>query len=374
MISAMEPRKRLRILGTRGIPARHGGFETFAEQLALYLVEKGWEVVVYCQTEGLGPIRESQWKGVRLIHIPVNSGGPAGTIVFDWKSTLHAARERALTLTLGYNTAIFCALYRVRGIPNLINMDGIEWRRRKWPWPARAWFYLNERMGCWLGDHLIADHPLIRTHLETRIRKDKITLIPYGAEEVTEADPAPLRAYGLEPGRYALLVARPEPENSILEIVRAFSARPRGIRLVLIGNYDSKESAFQRAVVDAAGDEVLFPGAIYDKPIVQALRYHALLYIHGHRVGGTNPSLVEALGAGCAVLAHANEFNRWVAGSGARYFTDQEDCARELDELLGDPSQCLRMKEASRIRFGGRFELQRMLLDYETLLMGWLPG
>ena len=104
--------RHLRILGTRGVPAAHGGFETFAEHLAPFLVERGWQVTVYCQEDGVGPVFEDTWRGVRRVRMPVATGGAAGTIVFDWKSTVHAAREPGLVLTLGYNTAVFCALYR----------------------------------------------------------------------------------------------------------------------------------------------------------------------------------------------------------------------------------------------------------------------
>lgn len=124
--------KSLRILGSRGIPAAHGGFETFAEHLSLYLVNRGWRVIVYCQDNAAGPIFEDTWKGVERVHIPVEQDGPKGTIIFDWKATVHAARFSDLCLTLGYNTAIFCTLFRLKGVPNIINMDGIEWKRGKW--------------------------------------------------------------------------------------------------------------------------------------------------------------------------------------------------------------------------------------------------
>ncbi len=158
-------RPHLHILGTRGLPAAHGGFETFAEQLALHMVGTGWRVTVYCQVGGTGQVFEDEWKGVRRVRIPVATPGAPGTIVFDWKSTLRAMRNKDLVLTLGYNTAIFCALFRMKGIRNIINMDGIEWRRQKWGCVAKAWFWLNYWAGCWLGDHLVADHPEIKKHL-----------------------------------------------------------------------------------------------------------------------------------------------------------------------------------------------------------------
>ena len=156
------PRKpTLRILGTRGIPASHGGFETFAEDLALHLVGRGWDVTVYCQEHGDGPLVESHWQGVRLIHIPVPSTGSFSTIQFDWRSTRHAAREPGLALVLGYNTAFMSALYRFRRIPSVLNLDGLEWKRAKYNPLERAWFWVNERLAGWLSDHLIADHPEI---------------------------------------------------------------------------------------------------------------------------------------------------------------------------------------------------------------------
>lgn len=363
--------KSLRILGTRGVPAAHGGFETFAEQLALYLVDRGWRVVVYCQEEGEGPIFEDKWNGVERIRIPVSAKGPRGTIIFDWKAVLHASANRELCLTLGYNTAIFCALLRIRRVRNVVNMDGIEWRRQKWGAFAKAWFWLNDWAGCWLGDHLVADNPGIRDHLMTRAGKRKITMIPYGALHLADCSDEPVRALGLQSGQYWTLIARPEPENSVLEIVRAFSRARRGVKLAVLGRYESEVNAYHRAVNAAASDEVVFLGAIYDQAIVQSLRFHAIGYLHGHQVGGTNPSLVEAMGAGNAVIAHGNVFNRWVAGSSARYFSNEDDCARVLDELATDGQLLKDMRVGAMHRFESEFTWANVLQQYEQLLDRW---
>ncbi|MBD5803749.1 hypothetical protein AZOA_31900 [Azoarcus sp. Aa7] len=362
----------LRVLGTRGVPAAHGGFETFAEHLALYLVARGWRVVVYCQEDGGGPVFEDTWQGVERVRIPVQQSGPKGTIVFDWLATAHASKQRDLCLTLGYNTAVFGAMLRLKGIPNLINMDGIEWSRAKWGKLAKTWFWLNDWAGCWLGDHLIADHPQIKAHLATRVAADKITTIAYGAEAVTGAPTEPVLSLGVTPGRFLTVIARPEPENSLLEIVQGFSARPRGVDLLLLGKYDAEGNAYHRAVREAASDEVKFVGAIYEKEVVRALRFHSLAYVHGHQVGGTNPSLVEALGAGNAVIAHDNRFNRWVAGEGAAYFAGTDGFAQQLDGLLISEERLGAMRAASRARFEGAFTWERILGEYEKLLEGWL--
>lgn len=368
----MDIKRTLRILGTRGVPAAHGGFETFAEHLALYLVRHGWRVVVYCQVDGSGSLFEDAWQGVERVHIPVSQTGPKGTIVFDWQATAHASRHRDLCLTLGYNTAVFGAILRLKGIPNVINMDGIEWSRAKWGKLAKTWFWLNDWAGCWLGDHLIADHPQIKAHLATRVATDKITTIAYGAEAISEAPTEPVLALGVTPGRFLTVIARPEPENSLLEIVQGFSARRRGVDLVVLGKYDTEGNVYHRAVREAASDEVKFVGAIYEKEVVRALRFLSLAYVHGHQVGGTNPSLVEALGAGNAVIAHDNRFNRWVAGEGAAYFAGADGFGQQLDELLIAEERLGAMRAASRARFEEAFTWERILGEYEKLLEGWL--
>tara|TARA_R110002012_G_scaffold160502_3_gene322409 strand:- start:9967 stop:11088 length:1122 start_codon:yes stop_codon:yes gene_type:complete len=365
---------KISILGIRGLPAKHGGFETFAEKLSLYLVARGWGITVYCQEEGSGDVYETEWQGVKRIHIPVTREGAAGTIIFDWKATRHALNQQGLFLTLGYNTACFNLMQRLKGQTNVINMDGIEWRRDKWGIVAKTWFWLNERAGCWIGSHLVADHPKIKEHLATRVQAEKVTMIPYGGDEVLSADSALLEPYALSPNEYSVIIARPEPENSFLEMVRSFSCKVRHHKLVVLGNFTPQGNAFHRAVMDAASEEVIFPGAIYEAPVVQALRFYARFYLHGHRVGGTNPSLVEALGAGCAVIAHDNHFNRWVAGEDAAYFENEAACEGLFDQLLNDTSRQLAMKEASKTRFYERFTWPQVLQEYEQLLQDWYPS
>ncbi len=363
----------LRILGTRGVPAAHGGFETFAEQLSLFLVARGWRVVVYCQEEGQGPVFEDVWNGVERVRIPIQGDGPKSTIAFDWLATRHAAEHGDLCLTLGYNTAVFCLLLRLRGVPNVINMDGIEWSRAKWSGLAKLWFWLNDWAGCWLGNHLVADHPEIKKHLSTRVRPEKITTIAYGADRISEAGEEPLHALGLQPKAYLTLIARAEPENSILEVVTAFSRRKRGIRLAVLGNY-SESNPYHRAVKAAASSEVSFLGAIYDKHVVQCLRAHSMAYVHGHQVGGTNPSLVEALGAGNAVIAHDNRFNRWVAGDTAAFFASESELSTLFDQLLPDERKIESMGRGSFERFENGLTWPLILTQYEQLLTRFLPA
>jgi glycosyltransferase involved in cell wall biosynthesis len=250
-----------------------------------------------------------------------------------------------------------------------MNMDGIEWRRDKWSRLQRLWLRLNERAGVVLSDHLIADHPEIGRYLCQFAPREKISVIPYESEAITSGDPALIEPYGLVPGGYAIVIARPEPENSLLEIVQAFSRKPRGIKLLILGKYFPGVIRYHRKVMDAAGPEVLFADAVYDRDVVQSLRYLARVYIHGHRVGGTNPSLVESLAAGNPVIAHDNQFTRWVAGSEQQYFSGADDLSSILDTLLDDQTRLDHMSAASRFRHHECFTPDKVLPLYEGLLL-----
>jgi glycosyltransferase involved in cell wall biosynthesis len=370
-VSLSGSSKVLRILGTRGIPAAHGGFETFAEQLSLYLVKRGWKVVVYCQEDGSGPVVEDKWQGVDRVNIPVSNTGPKGTVIFDWHATMHAAGFGDLCLTLGYNTAVFSIPLRAKGIVNIINMDGIEWRRAKWGPVAKTWFWFNERVACWLGNHLVADHPEIKAHLQTRVSPSKITTIPYGADAVTAAPEELVQALGLAPTKFLTVIARPEPENSIFEMVKGFSVKQRGYQLAVLGEYQENND-YHRAIKSVASPEVKFVGAIYEKPLVQALRFHSAVYLHGHQVGGTNPSLVEALGAGNAVVAHDNQFNRWVAGDSAVYFSCAKTFSDRMDQLLSSETQLHALQQHGQRRFDDAFSWSGVLKQYENMLEHYL--
>ncbi len=328
--------KKLLILGTRGIPAMHGGFETFAEGFALDMVSRGWDVTVYCQLEVGDRITETYWQSVRCVNIPVPYTTAIGTILFDLKSILHAVRQEGVVLTLGYNTAVFSILHRIARQPNMMNMDGVEWKREKWSLAKKVWLYCNEWLGARLANHLIADHPEIKNHLQRHTNEKKITVIPYGAERIESAPTKPLEQYGLSAGNYAIVIARPEPENSILEVVRSFVKASPGMPLVVLGNYDPENNPYHRQVLDAGDSSVLFVGAIYESDAVSALRYHAKVYIHGHTVGGTNPSLIEAMAAGNPVVAHGNVFNRWVVGGGGIFFDDESSLRDALKSCIDE--------------------------------------
>jgi glycosyltransferase involved in cell wall biosynthesis len=362
--------RSVRILGTRGVPAAHGGFETAAENIALILRDRGWRVVVYCQEQGPGPIREDEWNGIERVTIPVRGKGWLGTVEFDLLSIRHAASHRDVCLTFGYNTAVFNLLQWIKGIPNVINMDGIEWSRSRWGLFGQSIFWINERIARWVGNQLIADHPKIHEYLLARARPSKITMITYGADAITDAPTQPVTDRGLEPGRYLTLICRPILENSILELVQGFSRSERGVKLAILGRYD-RDDEYHRRVLDAASDEVVFLGAVYGNAIVQSLRLHSLGYLHGHTVGGTNPSLVEAMAAGNPIIAHDNQFNRWVAQDGALYFANAAEADARITELLGNSTLRNSLGAASRRRHAEEFTWEHVAGQYESLLLNF---
>ena len=360
----------LNILGTRGIPAAHGGFESFVAKLAPYLRDRGHGVLVYCQADDPreGQNRwEDDWHGIHRVFFAPRRNGALGTMEFDAACVRDVIGRPGIDLVLGYNTAVFNAAERLKRRRIAMNMDGIEWKRDKWSLPAKAWFFMNELAGANLCDVPIADHPEIARHTQRRSLRTPV-MIPYGADAVLSAPQDSVRAMGLEPDRYCISIARIEPENSIVPIVRAFSAARRGMKLVVLGKLD-EDNAYHRQVRAAASDEVIFPGAIYDLPTVQALRYHARAYVHGHTVGGTNPSLVEALGAGNAVIAHDNRFNRWVAGEGHFYFTDEAQLGAVFGRIRADGEAVAAARTAARVRHTEAFTWDRILREYERVLV-----
>lgn len=368
--SRHAPLRSLIILGIRGVPATHGGFETFAERLARHLRARGWDITVYCQGSPTGRREEDMWEGIRRIHIPVHARAAWGTIEFDMRAAADALKRPGTILTLGYNTGFLSAYLRLRGRVNIVNMDGLEWKRAKYSALARAFLWVNERLAARAGNTLIADHPAIADHLATRVPPAKTIVSPYGSDRLLDMSTAPLAGFGVEPGGFFTLIARPEPENSVLEIVRAFSRRRRGLKLLVLGAYDFG-IPYHVAVLNAAGPEVVMPGAVYDRRIVDALRVHSIAYLHGHQVGGTNPSLVEALGAGNAIIAHDNRFNRWVAGRSALYFSSEDQISDHIDRLVSCAALRAELRAAAVTRWRAAFTWDKVLSGYEDLIEAW---
>lgn len=363
-------------MGSRGIPARYGGFETLAERLSLHLTARGWSVRVYCQAEeadGDHAIRRDTWRGVERVTIAPRLSGAPGTMEFDLRCVRDVITSRAVhddvtqvDLVLGYNTAVFNLLQRAHGRRVVINMDGIEWRRSKWGPAARAWLWLNERIALRAGSQLIGDHPRIAQRLKTLGRPDT-HMIPYGADIIGAVHRDAAQPLEVMRDGYFLFVARIEPENGLLEILRAHAASQVPQRCVVVGQLHAG-NAYHDRVRAAARADTIFAGAIYEAAPLAALRAQCRAYLHGHSVGGTNPTLVEALGAGNAVLAHDNPFNRWTAGPEQLFYGDDDTCRDMFRRLDRDTAKRDAMRAAARARHAETFGWGAVLSAYEALL------
>lgn len=356
---------RLAILGSRGIPARYGGFETFAEQLAVRLVERGYEVTVFC--EAVGGVRE-EYKGVRLRHIRARNLGSMSTLVYDAQCLWEARSNFDVIYMLGYGSSALCWVPRMWGKQVWINMDGLEWARGKWNGLARRYFRWAEAMAMWTPNRIIADAAGIHTSLQRRYRKmPPCDIVPYGCEIVSGACAGELKSFGLAPASYYLAVCRFEPENHVKEIIEGFLRSKSDARLVLVGDH-TRKNEYAAKLAGYKSERLLFTGAVYDVPRVQALRYFCRAYLHGHSVGGTNPSLLEAMGCGNAVIAHDNEFNREVLGGAAIFFKDCETLCTAIGSVDSGKVDAAWMKRTVIERVKRYYRWDRITDHYCELL------
>jgi glycosyltransferase involved in cell wall biosynthesis len=340
---------RLAILGARGIPACYGGFETFAEQLAVRLVERGHDVTVFCET---AEDTNGQYKGVNLRHVPARVLSPLRTVLFDVACLWHARSSFDVVYMLGYGSSALCWLPRIWGTQVWINMDGLEWARGKWSPIARWYLRRAEALAMWTPDRIIADAAGIKANLQSRHRRlPPCDVIPYGCEIVNGARPEVLSSFGLSPGSYYLVVCRFEPENHIREIIEGFLGSNTQTQLVLVGDH-TRKSAYVQSLASYKSDRLLFTGPVYDVSGIQALRYFCRAYLHGHSVGGTNPSLLEAMGCGNVVIANDNPFNREVLSDLGLFFSTPKtvsDCIDSVDCGKADIAN-MKIKVVERVK------------------------
>jgi len=358
---------RLAILGTRGIPARYGGFETFAEKLAIGLCERGFDVTVFCEfVESSAP---ETFQGVRLRYIPTLSVGPLQTILYDLRCLWAARGEYDFVYMLGYGAAPFCLIPRLWGTEMWINPDGLEWARAKWGLVAKTYFRLMEWTSLRVANRIIADAEAIASSLSSRHGKLRsCTVIPYGCEVIdVPPRPEPLSEWSLAPQDYYLIVCRLEPENHVLEILKAFQRSHSNKQLLVVGNYLNGTSYVSqlRTVKDP---RIRMIGTVYDPGKLTCLRYHSFAYMHGHSVGGTNPSLLEAMGCGNLIFAHDNPFNRETIGLCGLFFKNIHELTQLIDWADEGDVKLLQLKEASKSRARDHFSWSDIVSSYVGLL------
>lgn len=371
------PPLRIAILGTRGIPARYGGFETFAEQLAVRLAARGHRVTVYAEAGGRGDPPDFDHQGVAVRHRRRPAWGPASTLAYDCACLWDARRGHDLVYMLGYGAAWACWLPRAFGTPVWINVDGLEWARSKWSAPARAYLRLMEWLASRTATRVIADARAIAERFERLYPHGApCSFAAYGAElaEPAPEDAAALAPWGLQPGGYLLAVARPEPENHVLEIIQGTLLYGGPLPLVVVGNV-AGDTPYQRQLLALAGERVRFIGGVYDAAALRSLRLHAACHLHGHSVGGTNPSLLEALACGNVLVAHDNPFNREVARDAAHYFSGVEELAAALAKVQAlEPAARQAAAQRARAIVAQHYTWDLITDQYEALLLAQLTS
>ncbi|MGD0114446.1 MAG: DUF1972 domain-containing protein [Dehalococcoidia bacterium] len=357
---------KIAIIGARGIPARWGGFETVASELAPRLVTRGHEVTVYCRPRYSLPTRPDTYQGVKLRYLPALYTKSLETLSHETLSAAHALFAGFDVLyVLGFRASALYLPAKLAGKPIVMNTDGFDWQRRKWGSLAKLYLRLVERIGArWTASRLICDSRALQPYFRSTHRRDS-TYIGYGANLFEPRDPAVLQQYGLRAGEYALVVARIEPENNTDVIVRSFARLETDKELVVVGAANYRSRYFEE-LKQAAGPRVRFLGGIYEPGHIEEVYAGSYVYLHGHEVGGTNPALLHAMGCGCCVAAFDVPFNREVGGDAAVYWRkDPNDLARVLSDLLADPNRSDWLRAAARERVRTQFSWEDVADDYD---------
>jgi glycosyltransferase involved in cell wall biosynthesis len=354
---------RIALLGTRGIPANYGGFETFAEEIATRLAARGHEVVVYCRQRWTS----GDYRGVRLQYLPTIRHKYFDTIAHTFVSTVHLLLHRAdAALYCNGANAFFTLWPRLLGVSVVLNVDGLERKRKKWNRLAKGWYLVSEWLATLFPTSVVTDAETIREYYRSRYGKDSI-FIPYGAELGKVESAGVLNQLGLERGRYFLYVSRMEPENHPLEVRQAFESVETPLKLALIGDAPYAEE-YIRSVRDTRDPRIVIPGGIYGVGYSE-LGSHCFAYIHATEVGGTHPALIEAMGRGALVLYRNTPENAEVAG-GAGIPFEPAELSEKIRMVLAMPEEereDLRRRALERVR--ERYSWDAVTDAYEKLLL-----
>ncbi len=356
---------RVAMVGTRGVPARYGGFETCVEEVGTRLAAAGHDVVVYCRRTNAEPRDESTYRGMRLVRLPAVRKKSLETLSHTSLAVAHlCARPADAVLLFNAANAPLLPLLRLRGLPVATHVDGLEWKRAKWSGAGRHYYRFAESLAVRWSDAIIADAEGIRDYYEAEFGAAS-ELIAYGAPVVRSEHPDRLVELELHPRKYHLVVTRFEPENHVDMIVAGYRASDCQLPLVVVGAAPYADGYTER--VKALADErVRFLGSVWDQPLLDELYANALTYEHGHSVGGTNPSLLRAIGAGAATNAFAVSFNRDVLGDSGRFFASSADLTALLDEAERDPDATLRRGKEGRVR-ATAYDWDDVAAKYEAL-------
>jgi len=356
---------KIAIIGSRGIPARYGGFETFVEHISSILVRANYEVTVYGEKGNAEIIKNNS-----EVHIKESvfkkSKNP---LLFYFDSLRKTVSTYDLVLVCGVGAAPFYPLFKNKNSFLITNVDGLEHLRAKFSIPKKIFVRLAQRFTKKYSDIIIADSESVGIFWKEKLLcpPEKLEVIAYGADEAFPFNQAILEKYSLIEGNYYLIVARLVPENHILEIIKGFIASGSEKKLIIVGGLES--NSYVRMIREFSGSKILFADAIYEKESLDSLRRGAFAYIHGHSVGGTNPSLLEAMAASCICICHDNIFNREVNTEEQLYFRDAEDLRLRINELEKMPkAEIALLKQTSFKRVSIKYSWDLIGEQYLQLL------
>jgi glycosyltransferase involved in cell wall biosynthesis len=360
---------RIAILGSRGFPSTYGGFETLVRHLSRGLVQDGHDVTVYCRAPSEG---RHEWtaEGVRCVWTPGRDTTSASTLSFGFTSHVHAATQSfEVALVLNVANGYYLPLLSARGTPTVLNTDGVEWERGKWGPLARKVFYRGAQLSAQYADVLVSDSRAIadiwQQEFEVRPR-----FIPYGADLNIGADDERVTALGFQPRSYALVVARLIPENNVALTLDALDLATARHPAIVVGSASYVSPLEDRLrELDHEG-RVRWLGHVKDQELLNQLWANCGVYVHGHSVGGTNPALLQALGAGAPTLALDTQFNREVLGKDEQLFShDAGKLAVRIDKALGDRTVQSRWASHGRATVASRYTW-RSVCDAYTEALG----
>lgn len=354
------------MVGTRGVPAAYGGFETAIEEVGRRLAQRGHDVLVY--TRG-SESRERTYLGMRVVHLPALPVKQLETLSHTGLSVAHLMLRGRPDATFVFNAANspFLPLLRLRRAPVALHMDGLEWRRSKWGPRGKAYYRWAETFGVRTADALIADAPGIADYYAHQFQAPT-ELIRYGAPILESVADGLVETLGLAPGGFHLVVARFEPENHVLEIVEGYRRSVAKLPLVVVGSAPYSSDYTARIHAAAAGDDrIRLVGGVYDQALLDALYFHALSYGHGHSVGGTNPSLLRAMGAGTATIGFDVPFNREVLDDDGWFFTTTADVAAAFEQAEADVTATRERGLRSQRRAAAAFRWDDVADAYEDV-------
>lgn len=356
---------RIALVGTRGVPASYGGFETCVEEVGGRLADRGHQVTVYCRTAGSGLPQQNEYLGMKLVHLPALHRRSLETLSHTGLSVAHMLQHRPdAAIVFNAANAPWLPLIRLARIPIATHVDGLEWKRAKWGTLGRRYYRIAESAAVVFSDALISDATGIQDYYRQEFGANS-ELISYGAPIVSIQESTRIFELGLKPGGYHLVVARFEPENHVDLIVDGYRRSDAKLPLVVVGSAPYSEKYTHR-VHTLSDERVHFVGGIWDQELLNQLYANALVYWHGHSVGGTNPSLLRAMGAGAATNAFDVNFNREVLGDAGRYFAG----AAQVRDLVSaaesdDTGTRSRGKEAQDLAL--RYDWEDVADRYETL-------